>query len=394
MTSLIDSCLGTLALVQAAPETSPRWLQKRGPTGPTKVVGADPPDTYHATVNSFGDRRFPKLLPRLAPGAGPRPAAESPRCGDRSTNRDPSLSRISLRSPIGVTLKLARKLRGPNGIAGTGRGIRTGPGIARLASAISSLCMDIPRDLPRVNGRPRLLAVAAAAPWPIMDGYSLRVQHILEGLATDWDITVLAPPMDDESEWPLRDRIAYVPVDVEHRWARLAFSAADRARLRDRVRRAMDELDPVAMLLWNGTEFVSFELPTPGVVVDRIDCIGLMAWRSRLETTHPVEKLRAVRKAYRFARYEREVVRSADVTVVVSDDDAAALRRVSGSRDVRVIPNGVTLQPRDGNQEQAGRPTVIFTGGIGVLILLTGIGRRRRSAFEAQADKDDKESAS
>jgi glycosyltransferase involved in cell wall biosynthesis len=168
--------------------------------------------------------------------------------------------------------------------------------------------------------------------------------------------------MDDESEWPLRDRIAYVPVDVEHKWARLAFSAGDRARLRDRVRRAMDELDPVAMLLWNGTEFVSFELPTPGVVVDRIDCIGLMAWRSRLETTNPVEKLRAVRKAYRFARYEREVVRSADVTVVVSDDDAAALRRVSGSPDVRVIPNGVTLQPRDGNQEQAGQPTVIFTG--------------------------------
>jgi multicomponent Na+:H+ antiporter subunit B len=41
-----------------------------------------------------------------------------------------------------------------------------------------------------------------------------------------------------------------------------------------------------------------------------------------------------------------------------------------------------------------GETTVIFTGGIGVLILLTGIHRRRRPAYEAQADKDDKEPSS
>jgi multicomponent Na+:H+ antiporter subunit B len=41
-----------------------------------------------------------------------------------------------------------------------------------------------------------------------------------------------------------------------------------------------------------------------------------------------------------------------------------------------------------------GEVTVVFTGGIGVLILLTGVRRRRRPAYEAQADNEDKESAS
>lgn len=40
-----------------------------------------------------------------------------------------------------------------------------------------------------------------------------------------------------------------------------------------------------------------------------------------------------------------------------------------------------------------GETTVIFTGGIGVLILLTGIHRRRRPGYESKADNDE-ESAS
>ena len=40
--------------------------------------------------------------------------------------------------------------------------------------------------------KPKLLAVATISPWPVFDGYALRVYHLLRYLARDWDVTLVA----------------------------------------------------------------------------------------------------------------------------------------------------------------------------------------------------------
>ena len=41
---------------------------------------------------------------------------------------------------------------------------------------------------------PSLLAVCTLPPLPVLDGYSLRVSHLLRHLAPRWSIILIAPP--------------------------------------------------------------------------------------------------------------------------------------------------------------------------------------------------------
>ena len=41
-----------------------------------------------------------------------------------------------------------------------------------------------------------LLAVCTLPPWPPLNGYTLRVAHLLEHLSAQWSITLIAPPLD------------------------------------------------------------------------------------------------------------------------------------------------------------------------------------------------------
>jgi glycosyltransferase involved in cell wall biosynthesis len=123
------------------------------------------------------------------------------------------------------------------------------------------------------------------------------------------------------------------------------------------VDRVLERRRPAAALLWNGAEFLAFARDGfPRAVADRIDC-GALEWLRAVRHTPWV-----LGRALRYARYERRVVRSLDATIVAGHADAHALQRVSGTRRVVLIPNGVHAEPSPRFDAESVRPTVAFTG--------------------------------
>lgn len=212
------------------------------------------------------------------------------------------------------------------------------------------------------EGAPRLLAVSAAAPWPIRHGYSLRVHHLVRELAARWTIRLVAPPVEPGSgAWPDGGSARHVEVSLRGRWAGVAFTPTDHPVLRTVVRKQVEEFRPDAVLLWSGTEWLGFDRGFPTAVGDRIDCGTLTAWRERRTTGERGARLRLLRQVARFARYERDIVRTLGATIAVAEDDARVLRRLGG-RPVSVIPNGVSVPPAPMGDVEAERPTVVFSG--------------------------------
>jgi polysaccharide biosynthesis protein PslH len=210
--------------------------------------------------------------------------------------------------------------------------------------------------------KPRLLAIATTTPCPTTNGYSLRVYHLLEQLATRWEITLVAPARQRSGSADMLASVRdYISVPVGSSWPCMP-SQFDAGPLRAAVRRVMAERPPAAVLTWHGAEFLAFDPAFPPTVADRIDCLTLGKWRDLI---HPVDwrgRLRTCRTALDLARYERQVVRRLPFTVVVAEDDAALLRQLSGRDTVRVVPNGVVTQTLQDGTEEASLPTVVFSG--------------------------------
>ena len=210
--------------------------------------------------------------------------------------------------------------------------------------------------------KPRLLAVATVPPSPVTNGYALRVYHLLVELAAGWEITLVAPAETGPGAVKGLNHVCdYVPVTPSPEWPGMP-SRFDAHALRETVRRVTADWPPAAVLAWHGAEFLAFDPEFPPTVADRIDCLTLGKWRDLI---HPVawrERLQTIRATWEFARYERQVVRALPWTVVVGEDDAAVLRRLSGRDTVRVVPNGVVLPSSRDDTDEADVPTVMFSG--------------------------------
>ncbi len=201
--------------------------------------------------------------------------------------------------------------------------------------------------------RPSLLAVTPLAPWPVRDGHTLRVAHLLETLALRWEVTLLAPA------GPVPAAIAEavgvtLPQASTSPWrydASPLGTALDRMLAGRRFDRA---------LLFAGAEAVGFGRRTlPPAVVDLIDCDAVEFWRAA--RTAPSLRLRLywLRELLTSVRYARSGFRAFAATVCVGETDAAWLRRMGGRR-VHVVPNGVELPPEP--LPDAGRSVLSFTG--------------------------------
>src|SRR4029077_2823557 len=118
---------------------------------------------------------------------------------------------------------------------------------------------------------PVLLAVATVPPWPICNGYALRVYHLLRELAQAWQIVLIAPAAVVPAA--LRDVLSeYIPVRFAGRWGSLP-SQYDTGPFREAAEWVVAARKPDAALLWQGAEFLGFERGFPPAVADRIDCL-------------------------------------------------------------------------------------------------------------------------
>jgi glycosyltransferase involved in cell wall biosynthesis len=205
---------------------------------------------------------------------------------------------------------------------------------------------------------PSLLAVCTLPPWPVLNGYSLRVAHLLEHLAAQWSITLIAPPIEALPPAITRHVPVALPASgVTYPWR------FDQTTLRATLDRTIAETRFGCALTFPGAEALWFNrTDLPPAVVDIIDCNPLEFWRGFLSYRDLRQRYRAFREIAVSTRYARRMVRSYTATVCVGEADARWLRRIGGRNTVHVIPNGVDL-PSQIADESSG-PTLIFTGAL------------------------------
>jgi glycosyltransferase involved in cell wall biosynthesis len=204
-----------------------------------------------------------------------------------------------------------------------------------------------------------LLAVCTQPPWPVRDGYALRVANLLEALAATWRITLVAPVE------AAPHGITCVPVRLAGPGLTYPWRFDD-APLRAAVRRALAAHPAARALVFPGAEALWFDGESlPPAVMDMIDCNPLEFWRGALGGRGVRARLRSLAELPVAARYARRTVQRFSATVVVGERDAAWMRRVGGSDTVHVVPNGVAPPPDGALVAEDAVPTVLFLGSLG-----------------------------
>ena len=196
--------------------------------------------------------------------------------------------------------------------------------------------------------RPTLLAVCTLPPWPIRDGYALRVANLVQGLSAGWAITLVCPGT------PPPGTARHIPVALHgtgltYPWR---FDPAP-------LRAALLAAGPHDRgLVWPGAEAAwAGRIPA---VMDMIDCNPLELWRILSAPGDPRTPARALRELPASLRWARHAVRGFSATACVGADDARWMARIGG-RPVPVIPNGVDL-PAPGLRDPV--PTAAFIGSL------------------------------
>jgi len=203
---------------------------------------------------------------------------------------------------------------------------------------------------------PRLFAVCTLPPWPIRDGYSLRVANLLPLLAKRWDITLLAP-LGSEGE-ALPGVAEHVPLvltgpGLSYPWR------FDNTPLIAAIRQCVAATRPDRALVWPGAEdaWLASAAQIPAVL-DMIDCNPL-EFCEKLRFARGWDLARNIKEAAVAALHARRAVRGFGVTVCVGERDAAWTARLGGHA-VQIVPNGVALP--DALCSEHVEPTVVFAG--------------------------------
>lgn len=156
--------------------------------------------------------------------------------------------------------------------------------------------------------------------------------------------------------------VSTTPVKLKGRWTFLPHQYTIEP-LVEAVKSEIESSRPTALLLWPGTEFLAAEIDgIPPVVIDRIDCMTLLEWRRLTQTSIGRESLSALSHLRIFYGYERRMAKKSAAVMVVGEADARLMRRMSGAKNIHVVPNGVQLGDEPDPARRAAQPEVIFTG--------------------------------
>lgn len=211
---------------------------------------------------------------------------------------------------------------------------------------------------------PRLLAITPRPIWPIRDGLALRTHYVLETLSRTWDISLITAHEvvgnSGENATPAVAVAQHTRVQLDGRWRTHPgqYSTTPLVRAAEKT---MAETRPAVALLWPGSEFLAWTVPGfPAAVADRVDCLALTAWRS-MRSAKLHSRIHMIRELAAMARYESRIARYLTATIVVGGDDASALRKISSSSRIHIVPNGVVSLANRARPASA-NPTVVFTG--------------------------------
>jgi glycosyltransferase involved in cell wall biosynthesis len=209
----------------------------------------------------------------------------------------------------------------------------------------------------------RILALTSRVPWPPREGHQLRSYHVLDALASRYEVHLLSCLRGDDdpaATSPLRDKLAgfeALPIPAERSRAALVRTGARAGLTRtpfvvakyafSALRRRVEELagqfdlGHVDMLpLMAIIDGIDPRIPVVlnahnvehALLAARLDVEQRLPARAFLRNQLP--KLRA---------FERDACRRASIVLACSEDDAAQLRQTAPNTPVQVVPNGVDL---------------------------------------------------
>ncbi len=232
----------------------------------------------------------------------------------------------------------------------------------------------------------RILVIAPDMPVPAVGGGQIRTYHLLQALAGEYEITLVAFTTEEEAHLPpFPIRVIGVPWDWPdlYKEMRNGDAASSQAAynllsseteepyfvscyasplmeqaLCDVTRERFD----VIMLEHTMTGRFLPVLPrdTPKVL-DLPDVHSVMAERAAQGA--PIEKKAAgENEAARTLRFERRVASACDLCITVSDKEAAAAKMLFGLDTVRVVPNGVDTSYFTPTNEPPDPGYLLFTG--------------------------------
>lgn len=205
----------------------------------------------------------------------------------------------------------------------------------------------------------KILFLTAEPPWPLDQGDKLRNYHLLKALAAEHEVTLatFCLPGEENGPWrealsPFCEAVHAVPLGrramllnvarLPHLPVTMAARASVRmARLLRRLTREQ-EFDVTYACQLKTAGYLS-HCATRRRVADLTDAVSLYRRRMlRFARSWPAKAFGAI-EAHRIAFWEKQVVQSADLTLVVSPVDAAALKEAAPGARVAVLPNGVDL---------------------------------------------------
>jgi glycosyltransferase involved in cell wall biosynthesis len=232
----------------------------------------------------------------------------------------------------------------------------------------------------------RILVIAPDLPFPPVGGGQLRTYHLLRSLAARHEITLVGFVWGgDPPPPPFPVRVVGVAWD----WPELykEMKAGDGPAWRRAFDRLSDEAgepwfvscyESAAMMaalrslgpegfhlvLIEHTMMARFIPALPeGVpkVLDLIDVHSLIERRAVEETPEQEREARR-READRTLRFEKDAASQCDLCLAVSEDEAAAARRLLGAHRVQVLPNGVDTEFFTPSGDGTAKGYLLFTG--------------------------------
>mgnify|MGYP001206575947 CR=1 FL=1 len=234
-----------------------------------------------------------------------------------------------------------------------------------------------------------ILFVSQQFPYPLTDGGNIRTFKLLEGLAAQYDVCLIASVRSDsdvqEGFQLLKgfcSEVVCVP-DVKSRSPLSSIFTVGRALLRNlplavahnfnrhiqrevNVHRARKEFWAIHMNHLDTVQYFSRE-GTEKTVLDSHNLLHLF-YAKAASIERSLWKRTLLRlEAWRMRRYEFRVFEALDNVVVCSELEKHHLAGISGTDRVRVVPNGVDCTyfhpPQKGYERNPA--TVVFTGAMG-----------------------------
>jgi glycosyltransferase involved in cell wall biosynthesis len=250
--------------------------------------------------------------------------------------------------------------------------------VLSLAASSASVKSPIAHDGTRPQ---RLLAVSSEMPWPLDTGGHLRTFHLLQALATRFEVHLLTPSSTSDasafealrragiqaqgtnvkSSPPLRDAFKVVASRLRGQ-PYVMYARHDHAAMRDEVRRFCDRQHPAVLYLDHLDSLIYAGCCAGALkVLDLHNIYSLIADRAA-ESRGGLARWYLRGEAALLRAAEREASTRPDILFAVSDQERDYYQ-ARGHRPVHLIPNGVDCKAYESLPEgRTGEPLILYLG--------------------------------